>query len=91
MHALNNGPEYKFAADQRITNLYAFRDAGIPYARNHDASLCYTYGGEHTVDVANIFTDFDAEILNTQTTRVSAGTSMCTDIHPNASFIVSIL
>ena len=33
MHAVNNGPAYKFAADQRITNIDAFREAGIPYAR----------------------------------------------------------
>lgn len=61
MHATNNGPLYKFASDQRVTNLYSFRDAGIPYARNHDASFCSTYGGEHTVDVNNIFTDFEAD------------------------------
>ena len=30
MHAVNNGPVYKFAADQRITNLDSYRDAGIP-------------------------------------------------------------
>ena len=61
MHAVNNGPVYKFAEDQRITNLYAYRDAGIPYARNHDASFYATYGGEHTVDVNFIFPDFDAD------------------------------
>ncbi len=61
MHAVNNGPIYKFAADQRITNIDAFRDAGIPYARNHDASFCSTYGGEHTVDVHAIFPNFDAD------------------------------
>ena len=31
MHATNNGPVYKFAADQRVTNMDAFRAAGIPY------------------------------------------------------------
>ena len=64
MHAVNNGPVYKFAEDQRITNLYAYRDAGIPYARNHDASFNATYGGEHTVDVNFIFPDFDADPYN---------------------------
>ena len=39
MHAVNNGPVYKFAVDQRITNLYSYRDAGIPYARTHDAAF----------------------------------------------------
>ena len=61
MHAVNNGPVYKFAADQRITNLDAFVDAGIPYARTHDASFYATYGGEHTVDVHAIFPNFDAD------------------------------
>ena len=62
MHAVNNGPVYKFAADQRITNMDAFREAGIPYARNHDAAFCATYGGEHIVDIGNIFPNFDADV-----------------------------
>ena len=61
MHATNNGPKYKFASDQRVTNLEAFQRAGIPYARNHDASFLSVYGGEHTVDVNFIFRDFDAD------------------------------
>ena len=61
MHAVNNGPVYKFAEDQRITNLPAYKAAGIPYARNHDASFYATYGGNHTVDVNFIFPDFDAD------------------------------
>ena len=27
MHAVNNGPVYKFAEDQRVTNIDAFREA----------------------------------------------------------------
>ncbi len=61
MHAVNNGPVYKFGSDQRITNIDAFRDAGIPYARNHDASFYSSYGGEHTVDIHAIFPNFDAD------------------------------
>lgn len=61
MHAVNNGPIYKFASDQRVTNIDAFREAGIPYARTHDASFNATYGGEHTVDVHAIFPNFDAD------------------------------
>ena len=61
MHAVNNGPVYKFAEDQRITNLPAYKAAGIPYARNHDASFYSTYGGNHTVDVNFIFPNFDAD------------------------------
>ena len=58
MHSVNNGPVYKFAADQRITNIDHFKAAGIPYARTHDASFFATYGGEHIVDVNMIFTDW---------------------------------
>ena len=61
MHSTNNGAVYKFAKDQRITNVHHFLAAGIPYARNHDASFYATYGGEHCVDVNNIFTNPDAD------------------------------
>ncbi len=60
-HSVNNAPVYSFAADQRITNIEPWRAAGIPYGRTHDASYCSTYGGEHTVDVNFIFTDFDRD------------------------------
>ncbi len=61
MHAINNGPVYKFDPMHRVTNMEDFQEAGIPYIRNHDASHFATYGGNHTVDVAFIFTDFDAD------------------------------
>jgi len=61
MHAVNNGPVFKFAEDQRITNIDSYRAAGIPYARTHDAAFYANYGGEHTVDIHAIFPDFDAD------------------------------
>ena len=61
LHSVNNGPVYKTAPDQRITNLPAFQAAGIPYVRTHDASFYATYGGEHTVDVHMIFPDFSRD------------------------------
>ena len=61
MHSVNNGPVYKFASDQRVTNIDAYRAAGIPYARTHDASFESLYGGEHIVDVNMIFTDFSKD------------------------------
>lgn len=61
MHSTNNGAVYKFAKDQRITNVHHFLAAGIPYARNHDASFYATYGGEHIVDVNFIFRNPDAD------------------------------
>lgn len=59
MHAVNNGPVYKFTVDQRITNIDAFREAGIPYARTHDAAFYSNYGGEHCVDILAVFPNFD--------------------------------
>lgn len=61
MNAVNNGPLYSWKADQDQTNLPEYKAARIPYARTHDASIFYSYGGEHTVDVANIFPNFDAD------------------------------
>lgn len=61
MHAVNNGPVYKFAIDQRITNLPAWMEAGIPYARTHDSAFYNNYGGPHIIDVNLIFRNFDAD------------------------------
>ena len=48
MNATNGGPFHKrHANDQYRSNFQAYKEAKIPYARNHDASFCYAYGGEH--------------------------------------------
>ncbi len=74
MHATNNGPVGKVGNfnlgwakieechDRHMIgeNIYEFSMAGIPFARTHDASFCSSYGLEHTVDVAAIFPNFDA-------------------------------
>lgn len=58
MHAVNNGPIKGSSTHQSRSNFEAYKEAGIPYARNHDASFYSGYGGEHTVDVRFIFPDF---------------------------------
>ncbi len=60
MHAVNNGP-YLAPADQKKGNAPAYEAARIPYARTHDAAFDSRYGGEHSVDVHNIFPNFDAD------------------------------
>jgi len=60
LHAVNNGP-VPYRADQTRHNQQSYTEAGIPFARTHDASFCATYGGEHTVDIHMIFPDFDAD------------------------------
>ena len=59
LHAVNNGPLKASDVEQTRGNFYEFKAARIPYSRNHDASYCPAYGGEHTVDVNAIFTDFN--------------------------------
>lgn len=49
MHSVNNGP-----AGSKVrgtSNAENYAKAGIPFARNHDASFYAGYGGEHIVDV----------------------------------------
>lgn len=61
MHAVNNGPAGS-AVRGGFESYTAYKNAGIPYARNHDASFYSGYGGEHTVDVHRIFKNFDADV-----------------------------
>ena len=71
MHATNNGPSCEVGSTHlgwhnpppnvKNGNLEEFRAAGIPYARTHDSSFYAKYGLEHTVDVAFIFPNFDAD------------------------------
>lgn len=61
MHAVNNGPAHALS-NRSINNHEAWREAGIPYARNHDASLYPGYGLEHVVDISAVFPDFNADV-----------------------------
>ena len=59
MNAVNNGT----VGDEvrKSGNFMDYKELEIPYARNHDAAFCDAYGGPYTVDVLNIFRDFDAD------------------------------
>lgn len=60
MHAVNNGPVAKSPNPNSWggrSNMMEYMAAGIPFARNHDASFYSNYGNEHTVDVHAIFPD----------------------------------
>lgn len=59
MNAVNNGPAGSKVRNTGNSKYYAALE--IPYARNHDASFCSSYGGEHTVDIHRIFKNFDAD------------------------------
>lgn len=60
MNAVNNGPT-KPKSDQTVGNFEEYRSLGIPFARVHDAAICYSYGGSHVVDISGVFPDFDAD------------------------------
>lgn len=59
MNAVNNGP---LSSIRAFTNFHDYKEARIPYARNHDAAFHTGLGGEFTVDVHRIFRDFDADV-----------------------------
>ena len=63
MHSVNNGPAGSRVRGGNSTFPY-FEQAGIPYARTHDASFHEGYGGEFVVDVHRIFRDFSADVNN---------------------------
>lgn len=60
LNAVNNGPVHK-ASDQKRSNLRTYKEARIPYARNHDAAFCSSYGGQYSVDITAVFPDFNAD------------------------------
>lgn len=63
MHAVNNGP-VRPRSDMSSGNFENYKAARFPYARNHDASFCASYGGEHVVDISAVFPNFDADENN---------------------------
>ncbi len=60
MNAVNNGPSTP-VSDQTKGNFEEYAALKIPYARTHDANLCYSYGGPHTCDISAIFPNWDAD------------------------------
>ena len=65
MHAVNNGPVAKSPNPNSWgtrSNMREYSAAGIPFARNHDASFYSGYGNQHTVDVHAIFRRFEADV-----------------------------
>jgi len=63
MHSVNNAPAGNIERQAKnMSNYHYFREAGIPYCRNHDASFYSGYDGEYIVDVHRIFRDFDADV-----------------------------
>lgn len=61
MNAVNNGPAVRYPIAEGSKQVEQFKEMNIPFVRNHDAAFYAYYGGSHTVDIHNIFPDFDAD------------------------------
>lgn len=62
LNATNGGPIYKrHAADQWRTNITEYKDARIPFSRNHDSNAIAAYGGPYAHDISAIFPNFAAD------------------------------
>ena len=64
INAVNNGPVAKSPNPNswgNSSNMKEYSAAGIPFARNHDASFYARYGLEHSVDIHAVFPDFNAD------------------------------
>ena len=62
LNATNGGPFYKrHAADQWRTNINEYKNARIPFSRNHDSNAATVYGGPYAHDISAIFPNFDAD------------------------------
>ena len=65
LNATNGGPWCKrHFNDQTRSNFEEYKAARIPYARNHDANACGTYGGPFAHDISAIFPDFEKDITD---------------------------
>lgn len=62
LNATNGGPWHKrHVDDQYHSNFEAYKQARIPYSRNHDSALHQVYGGPYSHDITAIFPDFNAD------------------------------
>lgn len=63
LNATNGGPWHKrHAMDQFQSNFADYKEARIPYSRNHDSNLGSSiYGGPYAHDITAIFPNFDAD------------------------------
>lgn len=62
LNATNGGPIHKrHATDQFRSNFEDYKNAKIPYSRNHDSGIIGNYGGPYSHDISKIFRNFDAD------------------------------
>ena len=69
MNAVNNGPKTPGRSQYR-DNFETYKALHLPFARTHDASICYDYGAEHCVDV-KVFSRISTQTRPTPKTMIS--------------------
>lgn len=60
VNGVNNAPIAPRSYQSR-SNFFAYKAAGIPFSRNHDATHFSGYGGSHAGDITSMFPDFDKD------------------------------
>lgn len=62
LNATNGGPVHKrHANDQYRDNFETYKEARIPYSRNHDSAYIASYGRQYAHDISGIFPNFDSD------------------------------
>ena len=62
LNATNGGPWHKRKImNQHRSNFEEYKQARIPYSRNHDSNSCGIYGAPFVHDISAIFPNFDAD------------------------------
>ncbi len=65
LNATNGGPWCKRHSDAQFrSNFTDYKNARIPYSRNHDSAMSDIYGGPYSHDITSIFPDFGADPYN---------------------------
>ncbi len=63
LNATNGGPFHRRHTNTQFrTNFQEYKDARIPYSRNHDSNFNGVYGGPYIHDISVIFPNFDADV-----------------------------
>ncbi len=63
LNATNGGPWHKrHSKAQYRSNFNEYKEARIPYSRNHDSGVQGIYGGPFSHDISKIFVNFDADV-----------------------------
>lgn len=61
LNATNGGPWHRKGGSQKGLHFTSYKNARIPYSRNHDSAVLPIYGGPYSHDINRLFPYFDAD------------------------------